>query len=328
MSEQVQTNPARPGQKPLVRLCASGIMIALGTVMSMISIWKMPLGGRITPLSMLPICIIAIIYGTKWGLCTSFAYALVQLILDFASALSWGLSVPALVVCFFVDYLCAFTMLGFAGVFRKKGDFGYIAVDAMDSGSADAFADQVFAECFGKDGLVVDVRYNTGGRTADRLIDILCGNRHERTLYRGAEEEGYFMDRYGRPVIAGLPVVVLANERSASNAEEFAHAMQTLRRAKVVGRETAGDVIGTTDVFLFDYGVVRRPRVGTFLPDGTYMEGNGAKPDVEVDLTPADVAAGRDPQLAAALDVLSAEVSGRTQPPPLRYAPLDAKKEW
>jgi tricorn protease len=186
----------------------------------------------------------------------------------------------------------------------------------------------VFAECFGKDGLVVDVRYNTGGRTADRLIDILCGNRHERTLYRGAEEEGYFMDRYGRPVIAGLPVVVLANERSASNAEEFAHAMQTLRRAKVVGRETAGDVIGTTDVFLFDYGVVRRPRVGTFLPDGTYMEGNGAKPDVEVDLTPADVAAGRDPQLAAALDVLSAEVSGRTQPPPLRYAPLDAKKEW
>ena len=211
---------------------------------------------------------------------------------------------------------------------RKKGDFGYIAVDAMDSGSADAFADQVFAECFGKDGLVVDVRYNTGGRTADRLIDILCGNRHERTLYRGAEEEGYFMDRYGRPVIAGLPVVVLANERSASNAEEFAHAMQTLRRAKVVGRETAGDVIGTTDVFLFDYGVVRRPRVGTFLPDGTYMEGNGAKPDVEVDLTPADVAAGRDPQLAAALDVLSAEVSGRTQPPPLRYAPLDAKKEW
>ena len=127
MSEQVQTNPARPGQKPLVRLCASGIMIALGTVMSMISIWKMPLGGRITPLSMLPICIIAIIYGTKWGLCTSFAYALVQLILDFASALSWGLSVPALVVCFFVDYLCAFTMLGFAGVFRKKGDFGAAA---------------------------------------------------------------------------------------------------------------------------------------------------------------------------------------------------------
>jgi len=206
-------------------------------------------------------------------------------------------------------------------VVRRKGDFGYIAVDAMDSDSADAFADQVFAECFGKDGLVVDVRYNTGGRTADRLIDILCGNRHERILYRGAEEEGYFMDRYGRPVIAGLPVVVLANERSASNAEEFAHAMQTLRRAKVVGRETAGDVIGTKDVCLFDYGVVRRPRIGTFLPDGTYMEGNGAKPDVEVDLTPADVAAGRDPQLDAALDVLAAEVAVRKSAPPspLRY---------
>ncbi len=45
----------------------------------------------------------------------------------------------------------------------------------------------------------------------------------------------------------------------------------------------------------------------------------GAKPDVEVDLTPADIAAGRDPQLAAALDVLAAEVKARPAPPPLRY---------
>lgn len=204
---------------------------------------------------------------------------------------------------------------------RKKGNFGYIAVDTMDSDSADSFADQVFAECFGKDGLVVDVRYNTGGRTADRLIDILCGNRHERTLYRGTEEEGYLLDRYGRPVIAGLPVVVLANERSMSNAEEFAHAMQTLKRAKVIGWETAGEIIGTKNYNLFDYGVVRRPRIGTFLPDGTYMEGNGSKPDVKVDLTPADVAAGRDPQLDAALDVLAEESAAQKSapPPPLRY---------
>lgn len=202
---------------------------------------------------------------------------------------------------------------------RKKGNFGYIAIDAMDSDSAASFADQVFAECFGKDGLVVDVRANLGGRTADRLIDILCGNRHERTQCRGIDGEGYIMDRYARPVVADIPVVVLADERSSSNAEEFAHAMKTLKRAKVVGKETSGDVIATIDVGLLDYGAVRRPSTGAFLPDGTDMECNGAKPDVEVDLTPADIAAGRDPQLDAALETLAEEVAGRTRPPPLRY---------
>ena len=202
---------------------------------------------------------------------------------------------------------------------RGKGNFGYIAIDEMNTASADEFTDKVFAECFGKDGLVVDVRFNIGGRTADRLIDILCGNRHERLRYRGTDGEGYLLDRYARPVIADLPVVVLANERSQSNAEEFAHAMQTLKRAKVVGIETSGEVIATTSEKLFDYGEVRSPHIGTFLPDGRSMEGNGAKPDVEVELTPADIAAGRDPQLDAALDVLAAEIAGRKPSPPLVY---------
>ncbi len=205
---------------------------------------------------------------------------------------------------------------------REKGNFGYLAIDAMRDDTADAFTDAVFAECFGKDGVIIDVRFNTGGNTADRLIDILCGRRHVRTLYRGVEDEGYIISRFGRPVITSLPVVVLANERSQSNAEEFTHAMKTLGRAKVVGTETAGDVIGTLDFCLLDYGVMRRPRIGFFLPDGTDMECHGAKPDIEVETTPADIAAGRDPQLDAAVDALAQEAAARkaAPPPPLRYA--------
>lgn len=203
----------------------------------------------------------------------------------------------------------------------EKGNFGYLAIDAMRDSLADEFTDAVFAECFGKDGVVIDVRFNTGGHTADRLIDILCGSRHVRTLYRGVDEEGYIISRFGRPVITSLPVVVLANERSQSNAEEFSHAMKTLGRAKVVGTETAGDVIGTTELNLLDYGVIRRPRIGFFLPDGTDMEGHGAEPDIAVGMTPADIAAGRDPQLDAALEALAEEVAVRkAEPaPPLRF---------
>ena len=112
------------GHDKIVRLAASGIMIALATVLSLITIIKMPLGGSLTPVSMLPICMIAVIYGTKWGLGTAFAYSLVQLIIDFASALSWGLTVPALIACFVFDYLLAFTMLGFAGIFRHRKGWG------------------------------------------------------------------------------------------------------------------------------------------------------------------------------------------------------------
>ncbi len=203
---------------------------------------------------------------------------------------------------------------------RERGDFGYIAIDAMKSGDADSFTDEVFAECFDRKGLIVDVRFNTGGSTADRLIDILCGNRHVRALWRGVESEGYLMERYRRPVVANLPVVVIANERTFSNGEEFSHAMRTLGRGKIVGMRTAGEVIATRDFNILDYGVTRLPHVGTFLMDGTDMEGNGAKPDVEVPLTPADIAAGRDPQLQAAIDLLAEEVERRAQPPPLRYS--------
>lgn len=111
----------------IVRLTASSIMIALASVLSLITIIKMPLGGSLTPVSMLPICMISVIYGIKWGLGTSFVYALVQLILDFASALSWGLSARALVVCFIFDYILAFTVLGFAGIFRKQKNWGICA---------------------------------------------------------------------------------------------------------------------------------------------------------------------------------------------------------
>ena len=121
-----QNKPTLTKHDKIVRLTASGIMIALATVLSMITIVKMPLGGSLTPVSMLPICMIAIIYGTGWGMGTALAYALVQLIIDFSSALTWGLSVPALVACFVFDYLLAFSVLGFAGVFRKKGAFGIV----------------------------------------------------------------------------------------------------------------------------------------------------------------------------------------------------------
>lgn len=106
-------------------------MLALATVLSMVKVIQMPLGGSITLLSMLPICIISIKYGTGFGMATSFAYSLIQLALDFSAALSWGLTKQSLVVCFAVDYVLAFSVLGLAGAFRKRGYKGICLGIAM-----------------------------------------------------------------------------------------------------------------------------------------------------------------------------------------------------
>lgn len=108
-------------------LCECGMMVALSTVLSLIAIIKMPWGGSVTLLSMLPIMLIAIKYGTRTGLATAFVYSLIQLGLDLASLMSWGMTVGIWAGCLFFDYIGAFTVLGLAGLWRKKGIGGIIA---------------------------------------------------------------------------------------------------------------------------------------------------------------------------------------------------------
>ncbi len=108
----------------IVRLAASGIMIALAAILSMIKLIPMPQGGALTPCSLLPICMISIIYGVKWGLGTGLAYAGVQLMMSFSQVMSWGLSASALTVSFVFDYILGFAVLGLAGIFRNQKGWG------------------------------------------------------------------------------------------------------------------------------------------------------------------------------------------------------------
>ena len=110
-------------------LVEGAVMVALATILSYLRIVKFPWGGSITVLSMLPIIVFALRYGVKSGLAVSLVYAIVQLgqgIL-FDGLLGWGLSVPMLIACIFLDYLGAFTVLGLAGMFGNKSWGGIIS---------------------------------------------------------------------------------------------------------------------------------------------------------------------------------------------------------
>ena len=115
-----------------VRVLVEGaIMVALAFVLSWVTKFipflNLPWGGSITLLSMLPIVVYSIRNGIANGLMCSFMYSLTQLAQGAVDGLfGWGLAPAMLVACIFLDYIGAFTVLGFAGMFRGKGMEGWI----------------------------------------------------------------------------------------------------------------------------------------------------------------------------------------------------------
>ena len=102
------------------KLVFSAMGIALAMVTSYIKIWEMPMGGSVTLLSMLFICLIGYWFGPKFGIVTGIAYGILQFIID-----PYMLSIPQVLF----DYPFAFGALGLSGFFcdRKYGlQLGYI----------------------------------------------------------------------------------------------------------------------------------------------------------------------------------------------------------
>lgn len=106
------------------KLTFSAIMIALSLVLSFVKVYELPLGGSITLLSMLPVSVIAICYGTPWGLFCSMMYAMLQIFVDAGKLMGYGMTPGTWVGCLLFDYILAFGSLGLAGMFRKKGTLG------------------------------------------------------------------------------------------------------------------------------------------------------------------------------------------------------------
>ncbi len=113
----------------IITLCECALMLALAVVLSYIKFWQLPFDGSITLFSMLPICLVSIKYGLKWGLGTAFCYSWFQILQG--GVFAWGLTPTMLIASLFLDYILAFTVLGLAGLFRSKGYWGMIAGIAL-----------------------------------------------------------------------------------------------------------------------------------------------------------------------------------------------------
>ena len=184
---------------------------------------------------------------------------------------------------------------------QSCGRVGYCHIRAMGESSFEVFERDLYAAAHGKDGLIIDVRSNGGGWTADWVMAVLSVRRHAYTVPRGAEGRGY---PQGRLIFYAWtkPATMMCNQYSYSNAEIISHAFKNLGRGPLVGMTTFGAVISTGGYRLIDGAHVRMPFRGWYtLPDGQDMELNGARPDILVTEGPADEVAGRQPQLDAAI---------------------------
>ncbi len=174
-----------------------------------------------------------------------------------------------------------------------------------------------------KKGVIIDERNNGGGSAADYMVDIMGRRLH-----------GYFNSKASdrRPTttpMAGIwgPKVMIVNERAGSGGDLLPYLFRSMDIGTIVGTRTWGGLVGTWDTPPFvDGGRMVAPRGGFYDVDGKWaVEGEGVAPDIEVEMTPADVIKGRDPQLekavAEALRLMKEEIVYIKPEPkaPVRY---------
>ena len=166
-----------------------------------------------------------------------------------------------------------------------------------------------------KQAIIIDERYNGGGLFADYYIDIL----RRPQISHWAMRHGIDL-RTPLGAIHG-PKVMLIDETAGSGGDMLPWMFRKLGLGKLVGRRTWGGLVGILGFpQLMDGGFVTAPDFAIWTEDGFIVENVGVPPDVEVEQWPAEIIAGRDPQLEAAiemtLEMLEADPPKQPKRPP------------
>ena len=106
----------------VLALCQCGIFVALATILSFLPVYEMPMGGSVTLASMLPILLIGIKFGYKWGLGASTTYMFIQLLqaLIKGNVFVYCQGAIAVIVCLLFDYVVPFSILGLSAFAKPK----------------------------------------------------------------------------------------------------------------------------------------------------------------------------------------------------------------
>ncbi len=185
-----------------------------------------------------------------------------------------------------------------------NGRVGYMHINAMGAGGIGEF-DKFWRAFRYKDGIIIDVRRNSGGWTEYFMIDKL---ERKMVAYNNLKEMVPF--RYPGSVSNGKFVVV-SNEDNGSDGEAFVQHFKARNLGTVVGVPSWGGLVGIINgQQTIDNGIVHQPNNGFYGKEGTWwVENHGADPDVLIDNDPASVMAGKDSQLEKAIEIILKQIS-------------------
>lgn len=184
---------------------------------------------------------------------------------------------------------------------EEKSDdrIGYLHLRAMGGNNYQEFV-KGFYPVFQREGLIIDVRHNRGGNIDSWILEKLL--RKEWFFWQSRAGAPYWNMQYA---FRGH-VVVLINEKTASDGEAFAEGFKRLELGKTIGTRTwGGEIWLTSSNRLVDGGLASASEFGVFDEKGEWLiEGHGVDPDIVVDNKPYETYQGKDAQLEAAIEYL------------------------
>ncbi|HEX4681854.1 MAG TPA: LpqB family beta-propeller domain-containing protein [Gemmatimonadaceae bacterium] len=189
------------------------------------------------------------------------------------------------------------------------GRLGYVHMADMGANAINQMNLDLDSENHAKEGVVLDIRNNNGGFVNGYALDVLSRQPYVVMVRRGVPAVP------GRPVLGQraleAPTVLVTNQATLSDGENFTEGYRTMKLGKVVGEPTAGWDVYTGAGTMVDGTSVRLPFMRNGQLDGTPLELRPRAVDVPVERMMGESYAGRDTQLDAAVKELLAELDAR-----------------
>lgn len=188
----------------------------------------------------------------------------------------------------------------------SNGHLGYVHMPDMSAQSLAQLYVDLDAQNQVRDGVVIDVRNNNGGFVNVYAIDVLARRPYLTMTERGLPPAPA-RTRLGQRALE-RPTILVTNQHSLSDAEDFTEGYRSLHLGKVVGEPTAGWIIYTSGTTLIDGSTVRIPFIKITAADGTPMEMHPRPVDLLVSRPLGESYTGRDTQLDAAVRELLQQI--------------------
>lgn len=182
---------------------------------------------------------------------------------------------------------------------KSNNRIAYVHMKNMTGGELQKFKEDLVSDEAYKEGLILDLRFNTGGNVHDEVLKFLNQKTYLNWKYREGKLTGQSNFNYGNK-----PIILLINEQSLSDAEMTAAGFKELGLGTIVGTETYRWIIFTSGKSLVDGSYYRLPSWGCYTLDGKDLEIEGVSPDVYINESFKDRLDGNQPQLDKAIELI------------------------